>query len=234
MDVTKFLWLIQHRALYLNRLDRLGDLYEGHHTSIMAKSISIHAEHLKRMAISEHSQKNQPLPGDFTDAYFEDQAKIDLLSPPKSKVRNYVSCWHLNDYESYAMWKIYGQNTDTLSVQTTFKKLNDALSGQFYIGMVNYIDYDTDMIDISNLYNYVMHKRKYFSYENEVRIVYSPMYDKGGVFIERAIDLENVVERIYLSPFSTPSFKEVIEGLLQKYDLKIAVVQSIQGNEPEY
>jgi hypothetical protein len=35
MDLAKFVWMLQRRALYFCRLDALGDPYEGHYTRPM-------------------------------------------------------------------------------------------------------------------------------------------------------------------------------------------------------
>ena len=36
MDLTKFVWMLQMKALYFCRADRLGDPYEGYYTAPMA------------------------------------------------------------------------------------------------------------------------------------------------------------------------------------------------------
>jgi hypothetical protein len=37
MDLAKFLWCLQHEALFFARLDRLGDPFEGYYTRIHAE-----------------------------------------------------------------------------------------------------------------------------------------------------------------------------------------------------
>jgi hypothetical protein len=36
MDLTKFLWMLQEKALFFTRADFLGDPYEGHYTEVMS------------------------------------------------------------------------------------------------------------------------------------------------------------------------------------------------------
>src|SRR6202040_560368 len=55
------------------------------------------------------------------------------LNPP------YVNCWHMNEYESDAMWRLYSTANETICVQSTFKRLAEGLSSYVSAGEVNYI-----------------------------------------------------------------------------------------------
>jgi hypothetical protein len=57
----------------------------------------------------------------------------------------YVSCWHGQAHESFAMWKIYGQIREAILMQTTSDKLKDAFDRQYpnvlaYFDQVDYKD----------------------------------------------------------------------------------------------
>jgi len=61
----------------------------------------------------------------------------------------YVSCWHKSEYESYAMWKIYGGFTEAVAIETTTNKLKDAYlkshpSTLAYLDEVRYINPDIE------------------------------------------------------------------------------------------
>jgi hypothetical protein len=43
------------------------------------------------------------------------------------RVHTYLNCWHLNDYESAAMWDIYQRNNDAIAIQSTYTKLCNSL-----------------------------------------------------------------------------------------------------------
>ena len=59
---------------------------------------------------------------DLSDAqHFVNQ--IDRCDPPIA-----VNCWHLSEYESMAMWKIYSREKG-IAIQTTIQKLKDAFNG---------------------------------------------------------------------------------------------------------
>lgn len=57
----------------------------------------------------------------------------------------YVSCWHSQAHESFAMWKIYGQIREAILIQTTWDKLKNAFERQYpyvlaYLDAVHYKD----------------------------------------------------------------------------------------------
>lgn len=42
----------------------------------------------------------------------------------------YISCWHMNEYESAAMWKLYAKSSDAIAIQTTFQKLCESIGDE--------------------------------------------------------------------------------------------------------
>jgi len=90
-----------------------------------------------------------------------------------------INCWHMNEHESAAMWKLYTKSNEGIAVQSTYKKFRGAIidiKGVF-VGIVKYIDYTTGSIDAQNLLNAFVHKRKSFEHECEARaVVWWPPY----------------------------------------------------------
>ena len=41
-----------------------------------------------------------------------------------------VNCWHMNKYESMAMWEIYIKNNEGIAIKSSIKRLNESLSFQ--------------------------------------------------------------------------------------------------------
>ena len=86
--------------------------------------------------------------------------------------------------------------------------------------------------------NYIVHKRKSFEHEREIRAV---IYD-NNINFERVdvkalivpIDIGNLVEEIFVSPTSQASLSEVVTGLAEKYGLKAPVRQSQVNDPPAY
>lgn len=58
----------------------------------------------------------------------------------------FINCWHQNQYESAAMWKLYGVMNDSIAIETDIKTLSNLLPPRVYLHKVEYIDYQTDSI----------------------------------------------------------------------------------------
>src|ERR1035441_2743983 len=86
--------------------------------------------------------------------------------------RLFVNCWHLGELESEAMWRIYCGREDGVAVVLPYNRLRDSLTeANTYIGAVNYIRFNVEVINSGDSYSLAMHKRKEFEYEQEARIV---------------------------------------------------------------
>jgi hypothetical protein len=55
----------------------------------------------------------------------------------------YVSCWHKEECENYAMWKIYGQISEAVAIDTTMDKLKMAYLNDYpnTLAILDEIDY---------------------------------------------------------------------------------------------
>lgn len=104
------------------------------------------------------------------------------------------------------------------------------------IAEVEYIDYQTGGFPPSISFNYIMHKRKSFEHERELRTVfwemdgspdaqpYKPKIEPTGLWIE--VDLPSLIEKIHISPTAAPSLATVIQEATAKYELRVPVLQS--------
>jgi hypothetical protein len=132
-----------------------------------------------------------------------------------------VNCWHKNEVESVAMWKLYTQGKDGVAIQTTVGRLKDCLSHEprpIFIAEVNYryhgILPEEELISHDALVAIVT-KRRSFAHESEVRIILDRHRDThpvaGQVFSSEeafgpskgeavAINVKNLIERIVASP----------------------------------
>jgi hypothetical protein len=174
----------------------------------------------------------------LTDAYFSG----DIY---KNMVDQYlVSCWHMNEHESAAMWKLYLQSNEGVCVQSTYRKLRSCLPKCIDIGEIKYIDYEKESFTPNQLFNYILHKRKSFEHERELRAVFrknSPSADAqpyktkvepAGLWVE--VDLSSLIETVYISPEALPWLVRVIQEVTNKYGLNVPVLQSALGGAPLY
>jgi hypothetical protein len=199
MDLAKFVSLIQSRSLYLARLDKLADSYEGTITSRTADGIN---EFFKQIG--------------STNTY---KTMSKLFQ--ESRQTTFVSCWHVNEHESEAMWRLYGLAGGGIAIQTTYSKLVESIEFQHdvYIGLVRYIDYSTDILPDVNGFSPAMHKRASFMHEREVRLVWYwgsiPEHDQAPTHLTMPWNLEAYVEKIYVDPNAPAYYFEAVQAVLK-------------------
>lgn len=107
---------------------------------------------------------------------------------------SYMNCWHLNSYESVAMWDLYSSEGKGIAIQSTVDDFASSIEDRpvkwgsemeeyddpqdlIELGKVEYIDYSEDEIPRRNLTAPLFHKRKSYSHECEFRAVYSKVTD---------------------------------------------------------
>lgn len=227
MDVTKYLSLIQTQSLFFTRMDNFEDPYE---VKITPRTIEIFKRNWEKRALQENPE---PYPQEQLDA---DTGKLIKYAERHLK-KQYVNCWHENDSENYAMWKIYSRYAAGVAIVTTPEKMIKAFekSGLIDWGCVEYFKEDQDVQPMDNLTKLCYSKRHQFHFENEVRLVTTPLpndpFPESGMMIE--VDLQELIDQIYLSPNAPVWFKGVIENLNEVYGLKNkSIVQSTMNYIP--
>ena len=164
---------------------------------------------------------------------------------PKELVQKYlISCWHMNEYESAAMWKLYSSSNEAVCIRSAYRRLRLCLPQCVLIGEVNYINYETQGFAISNAMNFIMHKRLSFAHERELRAVfwemigdldaqpYKARIEASGLPIE--VDLPALIERVYVSPTAAPWFANVVEGMTAKCGFAFPISRSALAERPLY
>jgi len=154
----------------------------------------------------------------------------------------YICSFHMSDYESAALWSIYTKARQGIAIQSTFKKLIDSLENynmnHVFIGTVKYIDYESGIIPVEqNLYLPILHKRKSFEYEREIRPVISQPSEifvgetphkecekHGGLNVP--INLDCLIENIFLAPTTEPWIKDLLTSIMAKQGVKKELKQS--------
>ncbi len=230
MDFTKLISLIDTRRLFFTRADLFKDPFEGSYPKINIES--------RKKVPSE-------IPLELRDKYMEGMTKMYENNRHWPRYTA-VSCWHMNEYESAAMWSLYLKSDEGIAVQSTFKKLKKSIIDEedVYLGTVKYIDYEKDLIQSSNIFEPFVHKRKSFEHERELRGVLTRWptssnsldFEKetiqGGVPIK--VDIEELIERIYVAPNSPKWFADLVKTAVKRYGYDIEVIQSQLNNSPMF
>lgn len=224
MDLAKFIGILDKRALFFSRADKLGDPYEG---SFPKTNVD------KRRSV-------------WTTRIDGKHAKLSLSEYYRLFVkRTAVSCWHLNDYESDAMWKLYLRSGEGIALQSSVGRLESSLTAytqnRIYMYQVEYIDFETYKIPEDSLAPY-FHKRKSFEHEDEIRAVIQKDREgvinadrtpfKDGIYVP--VDLEKLIERVYISPTCPDWQKEATQSIMDKYGLDRRVRRSKLSEQPKY
>jgi len=219
MNYNKFIDLITTSQLFFCRVDKLADKKEG----MLTQKIS--NEFYDRYI-------------NIDDFYLSPKMAKQMGDNDKKRAEKYkdyilVNCWSQNLYESYALWKIYlGCQPFGVSIQTKYKNLIDSIVDDNYSYSFHNVYYSDDPKD-ERVASIHYRKSKSYKFENEVRIAIfnqcvefdgEPKYEKG-TFVK--VDLNKMIERIYVSPFAPASFYEFIAYVVkEKYNLKLPVVKS--------
>lgn len=205
LDLSKFLDLLLSRQLFMSRSDKFEDQYEGTFSEPTY-------EEIRKLA------QDNP---EFLDYYKTHREKV------------VVSSWHINEYESFAMWQIFTQNSEGLAIQSTVGRLQEAMlpEKQFkqYIGEVNYIDYKKEYIPFNDMFFPFLFKRKSFQYEREIRIISDisgnpNMKINEGLKID--VNLNKLIERIYIHPKSQNWYKRLVIGLVTQLGFNFTIEKS--------
>ncbi|MRX67732.1 hypothetical protein SAMN06265349_105104 [Flavobacterium resistens] len=204
LDLSKFLDLLLSKKLFMSRSDKFEDQYEGTFSEPTY-------EEIKKLAIDNP---------DFLNYYKTHREQVA------------ISSWHINEYESFAMWQIFTQNSEGLAIQSTIGRLQKALNPENnfdqYIGEVNYIDYKKEYIPFDDLFFPFLFKRKSFQYEREVRIITdtskSTIKLNDGLKIN--VDINQLIEKIYIHPKSENWYKKLVIELVERLDFGFEIEKS--------
>jgi hypothetical protein len=222
MDFVKFMDMLITRKLYLIRVDKLtefGDKHEGSFPVLLKSNQGFFAK--------------------------EGKHRYRIYKNKKLQRFYYVNCWHGNDCESDAMWKVYVKSNQGIAIYTTVRKLKASLEGtpeSMWLAKVQYPTkrewrYPPD----DQALQACVTKRKSFKHEEEVRLIwhneaaeYSGYVGQKGKQVK--CDLTKLIEKIYLAPTNNHTenrwFKEIVKKVLSKYNIKANVEQSDLSSYP--
>jgi len=162
-----------------------------------------------------------------------------------------INCWHINDWESAAMWKIYTRQEKGIAIQSSFSRLVKCFEknqkDEVFIGKVKYIDYNKETFPVDNFFFPYVYKRKSFEYEQELRaaILKFPLDDRNQLDLSIApygklrgtyvnIDPDTLIENVYISPEAEASLADKVGSILEGHEFKKTVTMSDLSKNPLY
>ncbi|WP_139892846.1 DUF2971 domain-containing protein [Bacillus sp. D386] len=224
MSLSKFIALLENGSIYFSKPAAFEDPYEGAFSHIDLQDI-----------IGDYSYWDEEDKQTFWDEedkqiYYEE---LNGLRNKQVVESNYVgvSCWHMNEEESAAMWDLYCGRNEGIAIKTSFQDLinsYDRYDYDIYYGIVNYIDYKKDMAG-RNSYETLFYKRKSFAHEQEFRMLV--FEDEKSLFFgpygaDVKFDLRTLIKSIHISPTSPPWFKDIVQKIVNRYGIEKGVIQS--------
>lgn len=220
MDFEKFVSLLRTSSLFFCQAKRFQDPYEGSATFVDVGIADTELEKLLR----------------------------DVYDAPNGW-RSYtaVNCWHMDEYESSAMWNLYLKENKGVAIRTTIKKLVDSFVniraiGEYSCGAITYATRmpsptpgNSKGQDTTKLIFF--HKRPEYAHEREYRVIIhcrdlKQIHDNGGVFVP--VNLTALLEKIYIAPKQPSYIRPLVESILEKYGLNVQVIQSGLDTKPNY
>ncbi|MCI5055199.1 MAG: hypothetical protein MRY83_03770 [Flavobacteriales bacterium] len=206
MGLGKFLDLVVSKSLYFANASEMTDQYEG----LMPK------------------RNVQAKIGQLVDAGLaKNEAEAQALQLAQ-QYRNWrsqtiINCWTLSPHESYALWKIYlGGSISGVAIKSSirhFIKSVEQSDEPIYYGKVNYADFIPEAEQ--NRFRIITTKTKYYDYEKEVRFF---MVNEDEPYLQGKsikIDIESLIQEIYVSPFSGKWFENSFLQIIKKLTPKL-------------
>ena len=222
MDFPKFMDIVMRRELYFSCLANLNDPFEGHITRPMVDLIRGTDPALDGEKRETNRQK----------------IKQNLAAIRGFRQMINVSCWHMNETESDAMWQLYMPSGQGIAIRTTFGRFKDSVKQsaiQVHGGIVQYVDYNTHECDYSNIFNWSILKRKSYAHENEFRaIALEPTGDVYGAGLSVKIDATRLIQSVFVSPAAPAWHVDLLRSLTKTHNLDISINRSKLYRHPMY
>lgn len=233
LDFSKFIALLETKQIHFTRLDDFYDKFEG---------------------AFPPSDYERFLSDDFLTKI--EKPLLSQLIDISVRLGNFASCWHINNYENYGMWKSYINTNEGIAIKTTIGNLMKSLrnsKNSLVYGNVEYVDFEE--LDIKKYFEHKkkngvqimpipsFFKRKSFSFENEFRAV---IYFEFGIanadlinqdyidnliksqkrFYHEYIDLNELCNEIYIHPDSPEWFDNLVRKVVDRYNIDSIILKS--------
>ncbi len=224
MDFSKYIDLLTTSELHFTRADKLEDPYDCSPMQFLVDAY----------------KKLPPAPPEGK----EWARKVNTFG----RLFVYLSCWHMNDGQSAALWKIYSENKyETIAIQTTFGKFESELKNKWprdgiFITKVKYNPENAgetlDEMPGGKLFTPlgwedIIYKRPSFAHEKELRAF---IYQRVDKLKEVPLRNETHFEKLMRERPKYIRIKITLSDLIEKVyvsplakDLFVELVKNVSG-----
>ena len=254
MSLDKFIHLISDQSLFFTGLGHFehSDPAEG---SLPKKILEkIHMEDSKR--ISEAINKKLKIDISTSPSTVK---KIDILTKEllKTRLKSWaISCWHMNDCESEAMWRLYSDSSKGVAIKTRFNNVFHSLTDhekplKLLCDKVLYVDFEKHEPSSHEFEQTVplpIYKARSFIHENEFRLYIQndiempqtslvDLNTLGKQIEENTKDAKkeckiikcnanNLIQEVIISPYTSEPFDSAVKAVSEKFGLKAPIRKS--------
>ncbi len=215
--------ILHSKSLYFRNAVNLAldDAHEGRYSEKVMRDIFNKSEEISRDNRKIDSPI-YPIPrGNRTDFFKQSIESLEYT---------FVNCWHINNVEYDFMWKLYAKNDLGIAIQTTYGQLCKSLNFHDFDIHIAPIDYEPEL-EYRYLWEPILIKREHFKPEQELRIWVCDCSKEIGIHVE--VDLDILIEKIYVKPKTTNEQLEEVKKLLYDYRLNKPVLPSTIDIKPE-
>jgi hypothetical protein len=198
--------LLKKSKLYCRAINKFEDRLEGNINGLTEEAIYKHYLNLTKY--------------DEIEANKMTKEHLEIIDAMRQRI--FVNCWHINNYENYAMWNIYGKRAHCVAIKTTFGRLCSSLIDKeytSYAGVVKYIDFQNEILYEKGAYTHALYKGEPYNYENELRVIVNSVKDLGKDCILMDVDTRELIEDIYISPFMSCEERNKVKDELKQYSI---------------
>ncbi|SIS69419.1 hypothetical protein SAMN05421789_104259 [Kaistella chaponensis] len=207
MDFWKFLKLLNSSELYFPNVEMMGDQHEG---KIPQKIFDLMLKEDELLG-----RKNK-----FAQNYKE-------FIENRLRKKTLILSWNANSTESFAFWKMYAKEKLGIAIKTNLDRLKNSVKDaeeNIYIGEVRYYDDNKPTYRTGNTFYTFLTKNNYYEFESEVRCIAQIENDNTATSKNIKVDLDELIEEVYISPFAEKSgLLEIIEFLREKNNLSFKI-----------
>jgi len=194
---------------------------------------------------------DDPFEGTFRWADYE-KNKDMFSTEQETKKFYFLNCWHINEVQSDAMWKIFLETKNGIALKSTVGNIIDALKvgeEDVYISQVYYRDFSkVTFLELMNekqnqlfegrgaSLNQFNYKRLSFEHEKELRLYHvdTPIphaqkdTEPREPLTEKriAVDVDALINEIVVAPFADKWFVKLVSQLVDKLEKSFPVNQS--------
>jgi hypothetical protein len=239
MDLPKFLWLLDKQSLFLSRLDRFDDKFEGSAPLSLIKARQ--ARQSRELVIT---------------------LRADSPDVIKTHRRNTaVNCWHMSEGESSAMWKLYSINNFGVAIRSTIQGLAESLPPfrgedverqrdlpdpevlSLDIRLVHYINFSAEEKVLPKPRDLHLYKRASFEFEKELRLIAQAFPYQGdptdySVFPNNGdwvpVELATLIREVYVAPAAPGWYVDLIALALKRHNIDIPITHSDLDRDPVF